>query len=236
MALLEEDFAASWKPFIRELEEKILPVYQDHERSFDRTGIHGRMHICRAILFAEMMARYYQVQLDIDLNFYSLRIATAFHDSGRQDNGPDIWETASAERCYQYLVTDSPYAAGFTQNQPSARAISHWIDERGDRDIHQRILHDADVLEIMRPCCDHGGFAGFHSQSLRFGGDRDPNRKGFEDPENLRKAVIQEAWSWIQKTELLKENLSSSDVLMQDLLEILKSGRSFYPMLSVLVE
>lgn len=236
MPVNEEDFLASWQPFIQELQENVVPLYLEHEREFDGIGMHGRMHICRAVMFAETMARYYQSQFEIDLNFYALRIATAFHDSGREDNDPDVWEAASAARCFQYLVAGSPDSAYYARNKKSTRTIARWIPDRSNQDIHARILHDADVLEIMRPCSKHGGYQGFRPKSLRFGGEQDPYLKSFAAPQDLRQALINEAWNWIQKTETLKQKLTGSTCYMQDLLEVLEGERTYYPILSMLIE
>ena len=50
----------SWLDFIVELEQNILPCYKEHEATFDRWGIHGRLHIGRAVIFSEVMGRAYQ--------------------------------------------------------------------------------------------------------------------------------------------------------------------------------
>ena len=47
----------SWSDFTSELRHNILPLYLHHEQTFDRRSVHGRMHICRAVLFAEWMCR-----------------------------------------------------------------------------------------------------------------------------------------------------------------------------------
>lgn len=42
----DQYFLHIWNHFIDELEEGILPIYQEHEERFGSYGIHGRMHIC----------------------------------------------------------------------------------------------------------------------------------------------------------------------------------------------
>lgn len=57
-------------------------IYQKHEDTFDHCSIHGRMHICRALIFGEAMCRYYQKETSIAPSVIDVRYAIAFHDSG----------------------------------------------------------------------------------------------------------------------------------------------------------
>ncbi|MBW4623726.1 MAG: hypothetical protein KME17_30745 [Cyanosarcina radialis HA8281-LM2] len=90
----------SWQQFVATLQNDILPIYARHEEEFDRLGIHGRIHICRSIVLAEVMSSLYSPFAEIDR--FAIRYAVAFHDSGRQGNGRDIWESASAEKRCRY--------------------------------------------------------------------------------------------------------------------------------------
>src|SRR5215213_7975797 len=104
---------ASWELFVDELEQKILPFYFQHELNFDRYGVHGRMHICRSVMFAEWMARFYPAHTQTAINFFAVRVAVAFHDSGRRANGVDLWESDSAANCVRYVV-DSVGASDYS--------------------------------------------------------------------------------------------------------------------------
>ena len=95
---------ASWELFVDELEQKILPFYLQHELRFDRYGVHGRMHICRSVMMAEWMARFYRARTQAAIDFFAVRVAVAFHDSGRQANGVDLWESDSASNCVRYVI------------------------------------------------------------------------------------------------------------------------------------
>lgn len=102
--------ALSWKPFVAELQDQILPIYQEHELTFDRFHkVHGQMHICRAVIFGEIMGRHYD-GFGIPVDFYGVRIAIALHDSGREDGGRDRWEKQSAEKCFNYLNKQPAYS------------------------------------------------------------------------------------------------------------------------------
>jgi len=154
----------NWDIFKKDLEIKILPHYKHHESTFDPSGIHGRRHISRAIIFSELMARtYYEIGLDIDFN--GIRYAIAFHDAGRQGNGVDLWESDSADLCYKYLKSNN-----ITEN---SYYVSRFIEKHGNWSIDKQVVQDADVLEIMRVICGHGGRNGFLPDRLKFLGQND---------------------------------------------------------------
>lgn len=217
---------ASWELFIDELERKILPFYLQHELTFDRYGVHGRMHICRSVMLAEGMARFYRMRTKTMIDFFAVRVAVAFHDSGRRDNGVDIWESDSAANCIRYVAEaagegDYAYGVGalIEKNKKSADSL-------------KTIVQDADVLEIMRPCCGHGGLAGFRRQFLHFGGPDDMLARDVPDIAMQREALIQEAWRWILSTERLKAFFADSPTYMRDLLKHLERQRLKFPLLS----
>ena len=223
------DHLASWEPFIDELEQKILPFYRQHELKFDRYGVHGRMHICRSVMMAEWMARFYRARTQAVIDFFAVRVAVAFHDSGRRGNGVDLWESDSASNCVRYVVE----ATGASDY---ARSVGALIEKKKkSADPLKMIVQDADVLEIMRPCCGHGGLAGFRRQFLHFGGPDDLLAREVPGIAAQREALIQEAWRWIQSTEPLKAFLADSPAHMRDLLKHLERQRSKFPLLSDLL-
>ena len=220
---------ASWGPFIDELERKILPFYLQHELKFDRYGVHGRMHICRSVMVAEWMARFYRTHTQTPIDFFAVRVAVAFHDSGRQANGVDLWESHSAANCIRYV--DEAAGAG-----DYAQSVGTLIEKKKkSADPLKMIVQDADVLEIMRPCCGHGGLAGFRREFLHFGGPNDLLAREVPGIAEQRESLIQEAWRWIQSTEPLKAFLHDSPAYMRDLLKHLERQRSKFPLLSDLL-
>ena len=223
------DHLASWELFIDELEQKILPFYRQHELRFDRYGVHGRMHICRSVMMAEWMARFYRARTQTMIDFFAVRVAVAFHDSGRRANGVDLWESDSASNCVRYVV-DALGASDY------AHGVGALIEKKKkSADPLKNIVQDADVLEIMRPCCGHGGLAGFRRQFLHFGGPDDLLAREVPGIAAQREALIQEAWRWIQSTEPLKAALTNSPAYMHDLLKHLESQRLKFPHLSDLL-
>jgi hypothetical protein len=93
-------------------------------------------------------------------------------------------------------------------------------------------VYDADVLEIIRPCCGQGGLAGFRREVLHFAGVRDPLAGKFDDPETLRENLVQEAWRFIEGTENHKSTLSHAPKYMQALVNWLSGRKDQYILLS----
>jgi hypothetical protein len=230
-AVAADEFA-TWEGFVEELERKILPIYREHESTFDPHGVHGRMHICRSVMLAEWMTRFYRARAAAAPDFFAVRVATAFHDSGRRANGVDLWEADSARNCLRYMREALP-ADG---RDEYARGVAALIEKRKkSADPLKWIVQDADVLEIMRPCCGHGGLGGFRREFLHFGGRDDRLARDLPEIGETRESLIQEAWRWIQATEALKAFLADSPAYMRDLLKHLGRERRKFPLLSELL-
>lgn len=222
----EPSLSRSWAAFVTELQTHILPIYLQHERTFDAASVHGRMHICRTLLFAEILVRQYAISPYSDhLKADAIRMAIAFHDSGRQANGVDLWEKDSARLCFGYVLTRRAQRP----DPKYARYVSRLIVAEGRRDLEKEIVHDADTLDIMRPCCGHGGLAGFRRDELFFQSGRD--RHLTHGPE-LQDQLIQEAWRLIQWTETCKNTLLDTPTPMDALLDVLETQRHEYFLLS----
>ncbi len=191
-----------WSVFIEIFEKEIAPVYKRKEKEFDPAGIHGVMHASRTILFAELMIRYYHEKLNVKWDpekVNIIRFAAALHDSGRMGNGPDIWEKESAEFCYEFLLSKR-------FSETDALLASKYILKTADNDA-RFIMCDADVLEIMRPNCGHGGINGFRPEHLIFLSDSDTmltNSDLFYKLDRIR--FIEEAWQLVLFSETDKSH------------------------------
>ncbi len=204
-----DDATHSWQDFVKNLHTDILPIYARHEAEFDFPQFHGRLHICRSLILAECMATLYRPFAAVDS--FAIRYAIAFHDSGRQGNGRDIWEPDSAANCYAYLTEHLGVAA------PRSEYIAQYIVKTDAiADINEQITHDADVLEIMRIT----GIDAFKPAILRFGQD-------IPALTALKPTLIQEAWQLIDLTEQLKHRLKPATYLA-DLLQLAQA----YPLLA----
>jgi hypothetical protein len=212
----------SFSRFCVDLNSHVLPVYLKHERTFDEPGIHGRMHVCRCLLFGEFMCRYYLRHAVLPPAFDDVRYAIAFHDAGRKANGPDLWGYESAALCAEYV---SLHPGQFSRSPAEMAALIAAKDAPG-ASIEARIVHDADVLDIMRPCCGHGGRDGFWEERLLFLGVRDEVQDA-----GMRKRLIEEAWTFIGTTEERKHALRDSSNYLSDMLAILEQCRLHCPTL-----
>lgn len=197
----------NWNNFIEEFSSNILPIYEKNEYKFDSYGIHGRRHISRSIIFSDFMSRFLlEINKNIDLT--AIRYAVSFHDSGRQRNGIDLWEKDSAKNCKDYLLEkgyDLKYSA----------YVSSLIEKRNVfSDDNKNIVIDADVLEIMRPLCGHGGIVGFNHKFLNF-------LKNEEEYYYMRDYLVLDAWNFIEYTENNSELFNDNNCLynMIDYLE-----------------
>lgn len=201
----------SWNTFKNTYHQYILPIYEAHENDFDFAGIHGRMHISRALILGECMLRYYAKELNIkNIDFQAARIAIAFHDAGRQGNGKDIWEQDSANMCFQFLKK-----AG--HEEPYCHYVSNMIVNKDLllTDIPAQIVHDADTLEIMRLFAfAKSGFKQFRQKELRFLSAKDVAGVTLtSDQEIFRQHFITSAWQWIRHTEHSITAYPTSDFL-----------------------
>lgn len=181
-----------WAIFLDDCTKNILPIYEEHEKKFDMYGIHGRQHIARCIIFSEFIARHYE-KIGKNINFLSIRYATAFHDSGRQANGIDLWEEDSSKNCYLYLSKIFPLESEY--------ASSLILKVKKNQDINRNIVQGADTLDIMRPVCGHGERDGFIPEYFNFLDD------------NIKMQLVDDAWKFIEYTEDNSHYLRSNNIL-----------------------
>ncbi|MGH9239394.1 MAG: hypothetical protein ACRD3G_15240 [Vicinamibacterales bacterium] len=212
-----------WRTFLDELRSDILPLYRRHERSFDTRQAHGRMHICRSVIFAEFMCRYVVRIAGLRPCHNDVRYAVAFHDAGRRGNGPDRWEDESRRLCEAYL------SARTGRTSPAAVVGNLIASKATPVGVEARIVHDADVLEIMRPCSGNGARAGFRAEHLYFGSARDA---ACERTSGIRGRLIEEAWAFISASEPQKGRLDGSSDYFHDVLSLLAAARDRCPLLA----
>lgn len=129
--------------FFRDHLEGILSIYEGHERTFDTYGMHGRAHIIRSLLVAEILINYLERFYGKEIQRNHCYFAIAFHDSARIANGPDLWEKESSLMCHQYMV-----AQGYQEDD--TRLASSYIFKKKPIDDCHHIVIDADILEILR--------------------------------------------------------------------------------------
>lgn len=178
---------------------------------------HGIAHVSRVAINVQVWANLYRkynvkeakklTPEDIKL----LQIAALFHDSAREDDGVDKWDHESALFLYYYFTrvlgvdkTKAILIAEATANKdPHPEGYFEIIEQGPDnvtwrfnkttaknKNIYQKIIHDADCLDVMRakPYFD-ARYLDFHKEVAS------TNTQAFEDMAQL----ITEARSVIAK-------------------------------------
>lgn len=220
-------FAADFR---KVLTNEIFPLYIHHENTFDSAGIHGRMHISRCVIYTLAMLRFYKKYFNAKVDEKAALYTIAMHDAGRQGNGPDLWEGDSQKLAYNFLRKK-----GYSRSD--AEKFSKIINKANKTDSCELVsVRSADCLDIMRPCCGHGGRGGFNEKWLKFLNAKDPNvgtlrPDKLKEVEKLRKALIEEIWGFIQLTEKKKDSLKTSNTYFEDILFVLESNQRNFPTL-----
>jgi hypothetical protein len=221
--LVNNEVKRSFSAFTQELEETIFKFYEAHEKTFDSSSIHGRMHVARAIIFCEVMARYLQSKGQ-RIDFPYLRRTIALHDAGREGNGVDRWEKESANLLYNHLKSTGMVEE--EARQKSSIIIKNRCDPTAVEFI---IFQSADCLDIMRPCTGNGGREGFKEKYLSFLKEAVPDSDDFK----FRQALIEEAWAFIKVTEEKKlKEFKESKGFMEKLLKIIENESDQFKILS----
>ena len=217
--------------FIPELIKHILPIYAGHELIFDDSSLHGRMHICRAVLLAEAMGHYY-ISRGLEPDMYAVRVATAFHDSGRHDSGKDYWEHDSANLCRDYLLNTSPRCQVY-QQAPALADFTAGLIPHGDMtSLEMQIAQDADVLEIIRLFHMGNWQTIFQPEKLVFLSPRDLCLPSEPDAESIRSRLMHEAWDFIQLTDHRHDEFSQAENYFNALFNVFTSQKDRFPLLA----
>lgn len=211
--------------FTEELENDIFKFYEAHESGFDQYRIHGRMHVARAVIFSEVMSRYFQSKGE-SIDFDYVRRMTGLHDAGREGNGLDRWENQSADLLYQHLkLKGMPHDQAYQKSRNIIKATA-------DNSIEYQIFQSADCIDIMRPCTGRGGREGFNSAFLSF-------LKDSHDAEDVkfREDLIEEAWDFIKISEAKKfSDFKDSQGFMKKLFQIIDHDRNSFKILSSILD
>ncbi|MEZ4887929.1 MAG: hypothetical protein R3E32_24590 [Chitinophagales bacterium] len=218
-----KNISLSFNAFQQEFAEYIAPFYEAHEKSFDITGIHGRRHISRTLVLGECLARYYAITFDLDVDFEAVRTAIAFHDTAREGNGQDFWESESADLCFHYLQQKG-------KSGDYCRTVADFISKKEEANSWGQIVYDADVLEILRMFCNTPeGIERFQKERLYFLSHKDiliplsaMNNK------DIRNQLIEEAWQLIRLTEDVG-TIQISNHYLKDLVEWIGENANKFP-------
>ena len=105
------------------------------------------MHVARTLIYADVMANVIRSKGGV-VNSDVLFTAVGLHDAGRQGDGPDRWEAASATAAKQHY-------ADLGMNMPASlpgprRSLHRRHSQPGLRTVEAMILKSADSLDSMR--------------------------------------------------------------------------------------
>lgn len=173
----------------------LLDSYQNHEQSFDPTGINGRRHVGRTLIYANVMANIVREKGgEVDAN--ALYTATALHGAGRQGSGDHAWEKDSARIASDHL------RAGGIDDERYLGLVEAAIDGRSDpamKSLEAGILKSADSLDSIR-LVGKDAYATdglwFQHHDTRLGQDAYMGRD-----DGLRTALVDEIAAFIEATE-----------------------------------
>jgi hypothetical protein len=173
----------------------LLDKYKEHEQTFDPTGIHGRRHISRALVYSNVLANIIREKGgEVDSN--ALYTATALHDAGRQGNGTDLWEKDSA------AVATARLKERGIDNDDYLGLVEATIDSQSDpsmKSLEGGILKSADSLDIIRVFGKEGyktDLLWFQHHDMRIGED-----SYMDKDDELRGKLVDEVAAFIEATE-----------------------------------
>lgn len=127
------------------------PASRERRRQAAARPAHGVTHALRVTLFAQALIRLYaRAGRAPAPDAFGVVMAAAFHDTARQGDGEDLWERESAHQVAVYMTSLGAAPArvellrhAVANKDPAARGEAFTSDE-------QRIIHDADCLDIVR--------------------------------------------------------------------------------------
>jgi hypothetical protein len=201
----------SLEEFEKIFREDIVEYYVQNQNKFDSHGIHGCLHISRSLIICRLISKELS-RKGIVTNIDNISYAVAFHDSGRQANGVDLWENLSSSNCYNYLIK---------KGNPNAKNISSLILKNDSavrsksNDYDFLCLYDTDVLEILRPSTGVG-MRNFNNSYLKL--------KGVLNYDVMFNEVLQ----FILETENLKQNFNDHNSL-NNLITYIILNKSRFP-------
>lgn len=142
---------------------------------------HGAMHAARVAAYIKVIHLFRQdyddlalydlasfaktFQLSLVQIIHLVQIAGLFHDAAREDEGPDHWDSESAQICLNFLRTSIDllpdpiaqliantiaYKDDKTQFWNAAQSLGFLDEHKSMCDYLRQLVHDADCLDVMR--------------------------------------------------------------------------------------
>lgn len=185
----------------------VMDGYLNHEKTFEKgSSVHGRGHIARAYIFANVMCNILEEQgLKIDKN--AVLCGIAGHDLGREGGGTDRWEDRSANMTTQAMQSAfGPNSMGDAYEQQ----VKDSIDRHKGQTLEAMVLNAADSLDIGRI-----GPGYFNLDKFPFLKGKDGETPN-EWAQGIRKQLQKEADLLQRMTNPLCANRNAIDRLVQD--------------------
>lgn len=211
---------------------------------------HGSAHAARTTLWTLILSNYLN-QLKVEIpskEKYKAAYSAIFHDSGREDEGVDVWEEDSANALRDYGNSSKN---SFTNLHNSIEEMSSIIvnkdkvgefdpfTKKGQQFIATALVHDADALEIMR-IRDRRLFSSKSKDEKRSKGFDHSNLLIFNKLQSMNKISATEALEFTREVQTfidlteraeIKEELEKSDTPIELLLNIMSKHREIFPLL-----
>ena len=119
----------------------------DYSEYYPR-NLHGIQHVTRVAAYIPVLMNLYsRYGVDVPADDLKLiQIAALFHDSGRMDDGADEWDAESGALLYHYLT------AVLKVDEVKAKLLADAVTnkDKTPKNIYQKLIHDADCLDVMR--------------------------------------------------------------------------------------
>jgi hypothetical protein len=183
------------------------------------------MHATRVALLAGLLMIFRERYTEDRARWpFELQIGAAFHDVGRQDEGPDEWELES-EKIFARWLSRTPGV------RVEARCVLQFKGNDLDGCAEKDIVKDADTLDLQRVISVR---TLFDVTRLTFWRDR-------RIPTQKKQDIVNETWAFIHLTEKpeLKRQLEDSGAVYFHLMHLLVHEHrttSSYPLLYDLLE
>jgi hypothetical protein len=106
---------------------------------------HGVVHMMRTVIFSQVFLRLSKPDASMK-DIYLTAIAAAFHDSARQDEGEDRWDTQSAWnlRTFLNIVKEATTELEFDDDKTVARI---WVQDE-DIEVYYRSIYEKDGIKM----------------------------------------------------------------------------------------
>lgn len=200
----------------RNLLNLVVPLYSAPYPSGGSRDHHGVLHAVRSMLFSQVIMEMYRAEgHTIATPKGDLQLATALHDNARENDGVDLWDKESGEKCTEI------FAQKLLRSSEEAAAAGKWIAEKDSKQptsLEQKIVHESDCVEIMR-CLRN--MKDFKSDELWI-------TKDLNDQE-LVNDMVNEARQFIALTEspMIKDFINRSPEPYACLIQILRVANRF---------